>query len=144
MKDQLRTLIDAAVSTGNTLRDKAASVGQAAVDNTIQTIEKWLEEFPKLEGYGLQITNFTFVMGLSPSLEIEMRGNHEDFTPERLAQILAENKASSLTGLIFNAVKTAYRLHAKVAKRHEDALLVKMKLSITPEVSVFIGKPRVN
>lgn len=125
-------------------KNVASEASQAALDNTLLAIEKWLEEFPKIESYGLQISSFSFIMRLSPSLEVEMKGNHEDFPVERLDAIIAENKKTSLTGMLFTAIRTAYRLHAKIAAKPEDLLLLKMRLSLSPEISVFIGKLRVS
>ena len=143
MKDAFKSFLDSAKSTGSMFQEKASTLGQAAVDNTVQTIEKWLEEFPKIESYDLKVTNFSFVMRISPSLEVELRGKHESFSPERLVQILAENKSSSLTGMIFTAVKTTYRLHNKIASTKDDPLIVKIRLAISPEIAVFIGAPKV-
>lgn len=143
MKDKLNSLFESAKNTGAVLREKAVAAGQAAMDSTVQAIEKWLEEFPKIESHGLQVSNFAFVMGLTPSLEVEMTGSHFSFPPEKLAEILAENKSGSLTGMVFNAVKTAYRLHGKVAKTREEPLIVKIRLSLSPEISVFIGRPNI-
>ena len=143
MKDKLNFLLDSAKTAGFAIREKAVAAGQAAMDSTVQAIEKWLEEFPKIESHGLQVSNFAFVMGLTPSLEVEMTGSHFSFPPEKLAEILAENKSSSLTGMVFNAVKTAYRLHGKVAKTQEEPLIVKIRLSLSPEISVFIGRPNI-
>ncbi len=140
MKDTFNSLLE---NAGALLREKAAGAGQAALDTTLQAIEKWLEEFPKLEAYGLRLSNFAFVVGISPALEVELRGEHASFTPERLAAILAENKSTSLVGMVFNAVRTTYRLHAKIAKAPDESLTVRLRLSITPEISVFVGRPRV-
>ena len=140
MKDTFSSFFENASSM---LREKAADAGQAAWDKTIQAIEKWLEEFPKLEGYGLRVSNFGFVVGISPALEVELQGEHANFSTERLNKILAENKTTSLTGMVFNAVRTAYRLHAKIAKAPSEHLTVRLRLAITPEISVFLGKPRV-
>ncbi len=125
-------------------KNAASGASQAALDSTIQAIEKWLEEFPKIESYGLQISNFSFIMRISPSLEIELKGNHEDFPISRLDEIIAQNKKTSLVGMVFTAIRTAYRLHSKIASKPDELLLVKLRLSISPEISVFIGKLRVS
>ncbi|MCY7330639.1 MAG: hypothetical protein LH618_18955 [Saprospiraceae bacterium] len=140
MKDTFNSILE---NAGALLRENAAGAGQAALDTTLQTIEKWLEEFPKLEAYGLRLSNFAFVVGISPALEVELRGEHASFTPERLSTILAENKSTSLVGMVFNAVRTTYRLHAKIARVPDETLTVRLRLSITPEISVFVGRPRV-
>lgn len=141
MKEKLNTLFETAQHAGTFIKGKAAEAGQAVLDKTIIAIEKWLEEFPKIESYGLRVTNFAFIMGLSPALEVEMRGSHESFPPEKLAEILDAHKSGSLTGMVFTAIKTAYRLHGKIAQTLEEPLIVKIRLSLSPEISVFIGKP---
>jgi ParB-like chromosome segregation protein Spo0J len=141
MKEKWSTFFESAQGAGTFLKQKAAGVSQAALERTISAIEKWLEEFPKIEGYGLQVTNFAFVMGLSPALEVELSSSHVNFPPEKLAEILAAHKSGSLTGMVFSAIKTAYRLHAKIAQTLEEPLIVKIRLSLSPEISVFVGKP---
>jgi len=141
MKEKLSAIFESAQQAGNILKEKTASLSQAALEHTIAAIEKWLEEFPKIEGYGLQVTNFAFVMGLSPALEVELSGSHTGFPPEKLAEILTAYKSSSLTWMVFSAIKTAYRLHGKIAKTLKEPLIVKIRLSISPEISVFVGRP---
>jgi len=141
MKDTFQSFFE---NASTLLRDKATGVGQAARENTVQAIETWLEEFPKLEAYGLRVSNFAFIVGLSPALEVELRGDHATFPPERLAAIVAENKSTSLVGMVFGAVRTAYRLHAKIAKVPDEALTVRLRLAISPEIAVYVGRPRVN
>lgn len=143
MKDTLNALFESAKSASTTLRDKAAEVGQGALDSTIQAIEKWLEEFPRIESYGLRVSSFSFIMRLSPSLEVELKGKHADFSLERLNEIVAENKSTTLTGMVFTAIRTAYRLYGKIASNPKDPLIVKIRLSLSPEISVFIGDLRV-
>ncbi|HPI09309.1 MAG TPA: hypothetical protein PLM41_23110 [Saprospiraceae bacterium] len=141
MKDKFNTLLEAAQNAGAFIKEKTSEVGQAAIDNTLAAIEKWLEEFPKIESYGLRVTNFAFVMRISPALEVEMSGSHESFPPEKLAEILEQHKSTSLTGMLFSAIKTTYRLHGKIAQTLPDPLIVKIRLSLSPEISVFVGKP---
>ena len=140
MKDKFNTLIETARNAGSAIREKATEVGQNAVDGTIAAIEKWLEEFPRIESYGLKISSFSFIMRLSPSLDVEMRGKHASFSRERLDEIIAENKSTSLTGMVFSAIRTAYRLHGKIASKPQDPIIVKIRLSLSPEISVFIGE----
>jgi hypothetical protein len=113
MKESLKNLLQTVKDTGSLVQEKTSAMGQAAVDSTI-----------------------------SPSLEVEMRGKHVDFPPDRIAAILAEHKSSSLTGMIFSAVKTTYRLHSKIAPVKEDPLIVKIRLSLSPEISVSVGAPK--
>jgi hypothetical protein len=144
MKEQLNSLFETAKNAGSFIREKAAAAGQATMEGIMGSIEKWLEEFPKIEGYGLQIRNFGFTVAISPCLEVEMIGSRQDFPDERLNEIIAENRSTSLAGMVFSTVRTTYRLHGKVAQVPDDMLIVKIRLSISPEISVYIGRPRVN
>jgi hypothetical protein len=144
MKKHFDALIQTAKDTGAKLKEKAAETGMTTVDNVVAAIEKWLVEFPKIESYGLRVMNFSFVMSLSPSLEVELLGNQKDFPPEKLDQIIEENKAGSLTGMIFKAVRTAYKLHRKIAEKPDEILIIKIRLSFSPEISVYIGKPEIS
>lgn len=143
LKEQLNTLFQTAMEAGEKIRGKAAAAGQATMDNVIQRIEKWLEEFPKIESYGLRQTSFAFSMSISPSLEVELQGKNSDFPAERLAEILAESKSTSLSFMIFSAVKTTHRLHRKIAQVPDELLIIRIRLSISPEISVNVGRPRV-
>ena len=144
MKNKFNQLLDEAKSAGNKIKEKAGEIGQAAADKAVHTLEHWLDEFPRIESYGLKICSFSFIMAISPKLEVEMTGSHADFSTERLDEIIAELKGSSLSAMIYKAIRTTYSLHSKVAQDLEDPLIVKIRLSITPEVSVFIGRPLVN
>lgn len=144
MKTKFNQLLDDAKSAGNKIKEKASEIGQAASDKVVTTMEHWLEEFPRIESYGLKISSFSFIMAISPKIEIEMIGSHADFSAKRLDEIIAELNGSSLSAMIFKAIRTTYSLHRKVAQELEDPLIVKIRLSITPEVSVFIGRPMIN
>lgn len=124
-----------------TMQEQASSFGTGAKEKSYQIIEDWLQIFPKLEIYKLEITSFSLGVAISPSLEVELLGNHEDFTQERLQQILAENKGNTGISLVFNTIKTAYSLHRKTYAEVKPPLIVKIKIRISPEVRVFIGEP---
>jgi hypothetical protein len=57
MNEKWNALFETVKSTGANLKDMVAEKGQAAMDSTIEAIEKWLEEFPKIESYGLSISS---------------------------------------------------------------------------------------
>ncbi|MCB9354730.1 MAG: hypothetical protein H6575_09190 [Lewinellaceae bacterium] len=143
MKDTINELFNAARQTGTAIAEKAKAAGQAAVDSTLQKIENWLEEFPRIESYGLRVTGSAFVMGIMPALEVEFKGAHADFPDEKISAILEENASGSLTWMVYHAVKNAYRLHRKITPTFDDPLIVKIRLSLSPEISVFVGQPNI-
>ena len=131
-----KTLQDA----GDIIKEQAASLGEGAKERSNQLIEDWLKIFPKLEIYGLEITSFALSVTLSPALEVELIGKHEDFTQERLQTIISENKNAALLS-VFNTIKTTYNLHRRTYALVKDPLIVKIKIRISPEIKVYIGQP---
>lgn len=126
---------------GEVIKDQTSSLSEGAKEKTYQLIDEWLQIFPKLEIYGLEITSFGLHVGISPALEVELVGDHKKFGPERLQQILQENKSSAAMTSVFTTIKTAYGLHRKTYANLRDPLIVKIKVKITPEINVFIGEP---
>lgn len=138
MLDQLmRTLQEV---TEN-LRKQAGNISTGAKEKTFEVIEDWLQIFPDLERYGLKVYSFGLGVALSPSLEVEMVGRHEDFTPERLQQLLDENKGNTALRTVLSTIKTTYNLHRRVKAELRDQLIVKVRIRLAPEVKVFIGEP---
>lgn len=126
---------------GDMLREQATSFSESAKDKGYQIIEDWLQIFPKLEIYGLEITSFALGVAISPSLEVELRGKNATFTQERLQQILEENRKSTAITSVFTTIKTAYSLHRRTYATLRDPLIVKIRIRLSPEIKVIIGTP---
>jgi hypothetical protein len=133
----MRSLQDA----GDMLRDQASSFKEGAKDKGYQIIDDWLQIFPKLEIYGLEITSFALSVAISPSLDVELRGKNANFSQERLQQILDENKKSTALTSVFSTIKTTYMLHRRTYATLRDPLIVKIRIRISPEIKVIIGMP---
>ena len=80
-------------------------------------------------------------MGLSPSLEVEMRGKMEDFSIEKINAVLKEHKTNRSFNTVFKAIQTTLELHDKIGATCPDPVIVKVKVQIPPEVKVFLGTP---
>ncbi len=130
-------LLDAA----DAIREQATQLGEGTKEKAFQIIEDWLEIFPRLELYGLEISSFSLSLALSPGVEVELMGKHEDFQPERLDQLISENKGHTSMLMVLNTIKSAYVLHRKSLATLRDPLVLKIRISITPEVQVILGKP---
>ncbi|MDX1941870.1 MAG: hypothetical protein SFU99_15015 [Saprospiraceae bacterium] len=137
IKQTIKELTDA-------VQEQASSFGESAKEKGYQIIDDWLQIFPKLELYKLEIVSFSLGVAISPSLEVDLVGKHEDFSQERLQQILTEVKGNTALTLVFNTIKTTYNLHRKTYATLRDPLIVKIKIRISPEVRVFIGSPGFN
>jgi len=122
------------------VRSQASSLGEGARERSEKLIEEWLKVFPKLEVYGLKITSFALSAAISPALEVELVRKHVDFTPVRLREIMAENPRSPAILSVMNTIKTAYILHRKSYADLEDPLILKIRVRLSPEIKVYIGK----
>lgn len=138
MIDKLKRTLQEATEM---LKDQATNLGEGAKERSYKLIEEWLQIFPKLEIYGLEITSFSLSVAISPALEVELVGKHEDFTQERLDEIIREDGKSPAMFSVFNTIKMTYSLHRKVYATLKEPLIVKIKLRISPEIKVFIGEP---
>ena len=134
LKEKLKQLSD-------TISEQASNLGESAKEKSYQLIEDWVTVFPKLEAYGLLITSFGMGMGLSPSLEVEMRGKVTDFSKDRIQAILAEYPLNRPINTVFKAIRTTIDLHDRIGATCPDPLIVKVKVQIPPEVKVFLGTP---
>lgn len=138
MIDKLKkTLQDAT----DMLREQASALGEGAKEKSYQLIEDWLKIFPKLEAAGLSITSFGLSIALNPALEVELTGSHADFTPERIKQLIQENRSSTALVSVINTIKMTYAFHDKIKAERPEPLLVKIRIRLSPEIQVFIGQP---
>jgi hypothetical protein len=83
-------------------------------------------------------------LGLSPSLEVELTGSVGACTTERLDEILSEKDQNSTVKWIFQAIRTTVVLHSKANASHIEPLIVKIRVRLSPEIQVFVGRPMVS
>jgi len=121
--------------------DLAGSVGDGAREKTLQMIEDWLEIFPTLAEYGLEITSFSMGLAISPSLNVELLGNHEDWSEEAIADRIDNHKGETALTMVLSTIRTAYRLQQKTKAPLKDPLILKVIVRISPEVRVVLGLP---
>ena len=119
----------------------ASTVGEGTREKTNKLIQDWLEIFPILEGYGLRITSFSMTLAISPSLNVELVGAHENWTEEAIKERLKAHKGETALVTVFTAIRTAYRLQKQTKAELQDPLILKVIVRITPEVRVVLGQP---
>ncbi|MFZ1454454.1 MAG: hypothetical protein WAT46_00325 [Saprospiraceae bacterium] len=71
----------------------------------------------------------------------ELKGNTSDFTTDRIAQLLEENKDVKTVKFFLNVIKTTLALHQKTKAPTKEVLIVKIEVKLSPEIKVFLGKP---
>ena len=134
----LQEILDGAMKG---LSGLASTVGEGTREKTSKLIEDWLEIFPVLEGYGLRVTSFGMTVALNPSLNVELVGNHDNWTEDRIEQRMQEHRGETALTTVFTAVRTAYRLQRQTKAQLHDPLILKVIVRLTPEVRVVLGQP---
>lgn len=123
------------------LRTQVSNISQGAKDKAYQIIEDWVEALSKLEDEGFEITSFALSVALSPALDVELKGSHEDFSMSKIQYMLDTHKGKTVFTTLFKTLKTTYQLHEKINAPLKEPLIVKIKVQISPEIKVFIGEP---
>lgn len=129
-------------TAGETIKEQATAIGEAAKEKGFQIIENWISILPKLEAYGFKTTYFSLAVSINPTLVVELQSDHTAFPIGRIEAILAENKGSnSPVNLVFTAIKTTLLLHEKSRIEAINPLTVRISVRISPEVRVSLGNP---
>ncbi|MFK8165265.1 MAG: hypothetical protein AB8H12_22655 [Lewinella sp.] len=123
------------------VNDLADTVSEGAKEKTLNVIEDWLEIFPQLAEYGLEITSFSMGLAISPSLNVELLGSHENWSDEAIAKRLEDHKGETAITMVLSTIRTAYRLQRQTKAPLKDPLILKITVKITPEVRVVLGLP---
>lgn len=126
------------------IKEQTSNIGDAAKEKSQKLIDDWLRVFRRLEEYGFKITSFGLGVAISPSLEVELEGEADTFSLERVNELLEENKDSSSLTTVFRTLKTTYELHGKISSQKYDVVLVKVIVKIAPEVKVVLGEPKLH
>lgn len=134
-------LIDQAGVITDSIKEQANNLSENAKEKANAVIQTWVGNLPLLESYGLKNIYFGITMSLSPSLELEMKGNREDFSVETLEKILAENKGNSTVTIIFSAIKNAVKMYESAGIEKHSNMYVKIAVRLSPEVKVAFGTP---
>jgi len=149
LKNILKTLQD----TQELVKEKATEINEAAKekineakDHTrekiLSIIEEWVELLPKLMSLGFEMTSFGISMSLSPCMLAELKGKTENFSEERIKELLEIHKNDKSLKLFLNVIKTTFMLHKKTNARMKDELIVRVEVKLSPEIKVFIGQPQ--
>lgn len=129
---------------GEVIKEGSSTFSDAAKEKSQKLIDDWLKVFRRLEEYGFKITSFGLGVAISPSLEVELEGSAEEFSLERIKELMEENKESTSLSSVFRTIKMTYETHAKISSQEYDVVLVKVLVKITPEIKVVLGEPKLH
>jgi len=128
-------------ATRKGLGDLSTTMSEGAKEKTLTIIEDWLEIFPQLAEYGLEITSFSMGLAISPSLNVELLGSHANWSDEAIARRLTGHKGEHAITTVLSTIRTAYRLQRQTKAPLRDPLILKITVKISPEVRVVLGQP---
>lgn len=104
---------------------------------TFSVVDNWLQIFPDLEDYGFTIKSFGVTMSISPVLDVQMSGKADEFTEERLEQILDEVKGNRALSTIFRTVLMTYDWRERAGiQSTAQTLFIKLAIGVSPQVMV--------
>jgi hypothetical protein len=133
----LKDVRDGINNAWNTLVEKANFIKKGSN----KMIDSWLEVLPRVASYGFEIKSFAMNYSINPSMEVELFGNREDFPMERINEIIKENKGKPAVLSVFQALKTTMNLQNRLKEPPKDEIIIEVRVSISPEIKVFLGVP---
>lgn len=128
------------LQAGDLLKEQAGNLGDTALDRLIDIFEDWAEVFPDLVTYGFSLVNFSLSVGLSPGMTIFMAGKTEDFSEERLKELLEENAGNKTMLSVLKTVQTTTSLYEKTTLEPCENMYLKIVIGIPPEIKVTFGE----
>ena len=128
------------LQAGDLLKEQAGNLGDTALDRLIDIFEDWAEVFPDLVTYGFSLVNFSLSVGLSPGMTIFMSGKTEDFSEERLKELLEENAGNKTMLSVLKTVQTTTSLYEKTTLEPCENMYLKIVIGIPPEIKVTFGE----
>lgn len=132
---------EAVQQAGGVIKEQALSLGDAAKAKGSSIVNEWISNIPGMEKHGLKVTYFSLGVSISPVLEVELQGNPEDFSIDKITSIINEVKGNTPLTLVFNSVKTTAQLYQRAELLPIDPLTVRIRVRISPEIKVSYGIP---
>ena len=149
LKNILKTLqetgdivVEKASELNDAVKEKFQEAKEQTRDKVLSIIEEWVELLPKLMALGFEMTSFGISMSLSPCMLAELKGKTDDFSEERIKELLEIHKEDKSLKLFLNVIKTTFVLHKKTNAGMKDDLIVRVEVKLSPEIKVFIGQPQ--
>ena len=125
------------------IKEKASNLGQEAKEKSSKLMDDWLGVFPELVSYGFEMTSFSVGFAISPSIDVELKGDPEQFSIERLEELIAQNEGEKTLNYVLASIRSARNLHARMDTDLKSPLILKIKVKITPEIKVYFGTPMI-
>lgn len=123
------------------IKEKASNFGQEAKEKTSKMMDDWLGVFPELVSYGFEMTSFAVGFAISPSIDVELKANPEQFTKERLDELIAKNEGEKTLNSVLASIRSSRNLYERMDVEMTAPLILKIKVKITPEIKVYFGTP---
>ena len=128
------------LQAGDLLKEQAGNLSGTALERLIDIFEDWAEVFPELVTYGFSLVNFSLSVGLSPGMTIFISGKTEDFSEERLKELLEENAGKKTMLSVLKTLQTTTSLYEKTTLEPCENMYLKIVIGIPPEIKVTFGE----
>ncbi|MEM1319862.1 MAG: hypothetical protein AAGG75_06365 [Bacteroidota bacterium] len=125
------------------IKEQANTLSDGALDKTYKLFDQWATVFPQLQENGLMMKSFGISVALSPAMEVVLEGAALEFSPERLQELIEENRSSTILTSIFRTMKMAVDLHIKTEGPDFGPIHLKIVVKIPPEIKVVLGEPSI-
>lgn len=126
---------------GAGILSRLASLKNFGLRSGNRLINSWLEILPVLERAGFEIKCFVMGYSINPSLEVELVGRRQEFTDERLKELLDASTPNAMLTSVWHAVRTTLNVYRKTDSTPQDELVVIIKVKLSPEIKVYVGQP---
>ena len=136
-----KKITDSIQQATGVLKEQALSLGDAAKAKGNSIVDEWISNIPGMEAHGLKVYYFSLGVSISPVLELEMKGDPDDFSMGKINGILAEVKGNTPLTLVFTSIKTMAQLNERAKLEPNDPLIVCLRVRLSPEIKVSFGVP---
>ncbi len=138
MIDKILNLLDDAK---NNIKNQAENISASAKNQYEKMVEDWIQIIPQIEESGLQLNSFSFSASLNPSIDAEFSGKCVDFPLEKWEELISLNEKNKSLALVYNTLKSTFKMYHKIKPEMPEDFYLRLRIKLSPEIRVYIGKP---
>ncbi len=125
---------------GKIKNDLANTIEKKRVEEIDQLMEEFKSAVPVFTASGFSVANFQIDINTPPSLMIRIVGDITAIDTEALQTYIDENPDKKLMTVVLKGFQTAFKFQEKIAAIGMQYVIVDIKLSITPSITVNFAK----
>ena len=138
----IRRVNNQIVTAFEKLYEQVFVVGRLTRDKIEGLIYSWVNVFPELESHHLRVSSYGVNVGMTPSLDVELIGDPAIINEQSLPGIISDLGGNRPAVTVFRAIQKSIQWHRKMSiQTPYDRIYVKLLVSATPEIKVYLGTP---